>query len=75
MLEYLPDPPAAQRLGRLRERHQRPQRPPRGEALRLAVHLAEVDSKGVVHFADDYYGHDAKLEQALAGGYPYPRKG
>ena len=24
------------------------------------------------HF--DYYGHDAKLEKALAGGYPYPRK-
>ena len=35
---------------------------------------AYVDSKGVVHFADDYYGHDAKLEKALAGGYPYPRR-
>ena len=35
---------------------------------------AYMDSKGVVHFADDYYGHDAKLEKALAGGYPYPRK-
>jgi murein L,D-transpeptidase YcbB/YkuD len=35
---------------------------------------AYVDSKGVVHFADDYYGHDARLEKALAGGYPYPRK-
>lgn len=35
---------------------------------------AYVDSKGVAYFADDYYGHDAKLEQALAGGYPYPRK-
>jgi L,D-transpeptidase YcbB len=36
---------------------------------------AYVDSKGVVHFADDFYGHDAKLEKALAGGYPYPRQG
>jgi L,D-transpeptidase YcbB len=35
---------------------------------------AYVDSKGVVHFADDYYGHDAKLEKALAGGYPYLRQ-
>jgi murein L,D-transpeptidase YcbB/YkuD len=35
---------------------------------------AYVDSKGVVFFADDYYGHDAKLEKALAPGYPYPRK-
>ncbi len=35
---------------------------------------AYVDSKGVVYFVDDYYGHDAALEKALAGGYPYPRK-
>ena len=35
---------------------------------------AYVDSKGVVYFVDDYYGHDATLEKALAGGYPYPRK-
>ena len=35
---------------------------------------AYVDSKGVVYFADDYYGHDAELAKALAGGYPYPRK-
>ena len=33
-----------------------------------------VDSKGVLHVADDYYGHDAQLEKALAHGYPYPRK-
>jgi murein L,D-transpeptidase YcbB/YkuD len=32
-----------------------------------------VDAKGLVHFSDDYYGHDAKLEEALAHGYPYPR--
>jgi murein L,D-transpeptidase YcbB/YkuD len=25
-----------------------------------------------VHFYDDIYGHDAKLTQALAKGYPYP---
>jgi len=25
-----------------------------------------------VHFYDDIYGHDAKLDQALAKGYPYP---
>jgi murein L,D-transpeptidase YcbB/YkuD len=35
---------------------------------------AYVDSKGVVYFADDYYGHDANLEKALRHGYPYPRK-
>jgi murein L,D-transpeptidase YcbB/YkuD len=40
----------------------------------LFYDTAYVDSSGVVHFADDYYGHDAKLEKALAGGYPYPRK-
>jgi murein L,D-transpeptidase YcbB/YkuD len=40
----------------------------------LFYDTAYVDSTGVVHFADDYYGHDAKLEKALAGGYPYPRK-
>ena len=40
----------------------------------LFYDTAYVDSKGVAHFADDYYGHDAKLEKALAGGYPYPRK-
>ena len=32
-----------------------------------------VDSTGVVNFADDYYGHDAKLVEALAHGFPYPR--
>ena len=25
-----------------------------------------------VHFYDDIYGHDARLAQALAKGYPYP---
>ena len=27
---------------------------------------------GEVYFSDDIYGHDADLEKALAGGYPYP---
>jgi murein L,D-transpeptidase YcbB/YkuD len=40
----------------------------------LFYDTAYVDSKGVVHFADDYYGHDARLEKALSHGYPYPRK-
>jgi murein L,D-transpeptidase YcbB/YkuD len=35
---------------------------------------AYVDSKGIVYFADDYYGHDAQLEKALHRGYPYPRE-
>ena len=34
---------------------------------------AAVDEAGVVHFSDDIYGYDAKLEQALAKGYnSYP---
>ncbi len=40
----------------------------------LFYDTAYVDSKGVVHFSDDYYGHDARLEQALRHGYPYPRR-
>jgi hypothetical protein len=40
----------------------------------LLYDTAYVDSKGVVSFADDYYGHDAQLEKALRQGYPYPRK-
>ena len=40
----------------------------------LFYDTAYVDSKGVVYFTQDYYGHDVQLEKALAGGYPYPRK-
>jgi L,D-transpeptidase YcbB len=40
----------------------------------LFYDTAYVDSKGVVNFADDYYGHDARLDKALRRGYPYPRK-
>ena len=45
------------------------------ERLRVILFYdtAYVDSDGIVHFADDYYGHDAKLEAALAHGFPYPR--
>jgi murein L,D-transpeptidase YcbB/YkuD len=31
-----------------------------------------VTEDGEVRFFDDIYGHDAKLENALAAGYPYP---
>jgi murein L,D-transpeptidase YcbB/YkuD len=34
---------------------------------------ARVDEEGRVDFYDDIYGHDAKLAQALAKGYPYPQ--
>jgi len=33
---------------------------------------ALVYEGGEVHFYDDIYGHDARLAQALAKGYPYP---
>jgi L,D-transpeptidase YcbB len=34
---------------------------------------ARVDEEGHVDFYDDIYGHDARLAQALAKGYPYPQ--
>jgi murein L,D-transpeptidase YcbB/YkuD len=34
---------------------------------------AHVNSEGVVLFADDIYGHDQVLDEALRKGYPYPR--
>ena len=34
---------------------------------------ARVDENGSADFYDDIYGHDARLAQALAKGYPYPR--
>ena len=34
---------------------------------------AYVDRPGRAHFFDDVYGHDARLRDALANGYPYPR--
>ena len=33
---------------------------------------AVVDDNDEVHFFDDIYGHDARLRQTLARGYPYP---
>jgi len=32
---------------------------------------ARVDEDGHVDFYDDIYGHDTRLAQALARGYPY----
>jgi murein L,D-transpeptidase YcbB/YkuD len=34
---------------------------------------AIVEENGEVRFFEDLYGQDAKLERALAAGYPYPR--
>ncbi len=34
---------------------------------------ARVEENGEVHFFEDIYGQDARLERALATGYPYPR--
>lgn len=31
-----------------------------------------VDPDGTVHFFEDIYGHDARLDALLARGYPYP---
>ena len=38
----------------------------------LFYDTAYVDSKGVVYFADDYYGHDAQLDEGAASGLPLP---
>jgi murein L,D-transpeptidase YcbB/YkuD len=42
-------------------------------AVVLFYDTAYVDEMGVVRFSDDYYGHDARLVEALAHGFPYPR--
>ena len=34
---------------------------------------AVAPEEGNVRFFEDIYGHDATLEDALAGGYPYPQ--
>ena len=36
---------------------------------------AFVDRAGRARFFEDIYGHDARLRDALANGYPYPRQG
>jgi murein L,D-transpeptidase YcbB/YkuD len=41
----------------------------------LFYDTAYADSAGLVHFAADYYGHDARLEEALRHGFAYPRAG
>ena len=43
-------------------------------AVLILYDTVSVDSKGVLHFAEDYDGHDAKLEEPLRKGYPYPRQ-
>jgi L,D-transpeptidase YcbB len=35
---------------------------------------AIVEANGEAHFHQDIYGHDAALEEALAKGYPYPKR-
>jgi murein L,D-transpeptidase YcbB/YkuD len=39
----------------------------------LFYDTVHVNSEGVARFADDIYGDDAALDEALAHGYPYPR--
>ena len=53
---------------------ERPTRVNLKEPLRVVLFYVtvHVDSEGVVHFADDIYGLDATLDQALRQGYPYP---
>jgi murein L,D-transpeptidase YcbB/YkuD len=55
---------------------ERPIRVGLDEPLRVVLFYVtvHVDSEGVVYFADDIYGDDDKLDAALQGGYPYPRK-
>ncbi len=45
-----------------------------GEPLTVVLFYdtVQVTADGAVHFANDIYGHDAQLAQALAHGYPYP---
>jgi murein L,D-transpeptidase YcbB/YkuD len=53
---------------------ERPTRVNLKEPLRVVLFYvtAHVDSESVVHFANDIYGLDATLDQALRQGYPYP---
>jgi murein L,D-transpeptidase YcbB/YkuD len=46
---------------------------PRPIPVLVLYSTALVDEEGDVHFFEDTYGQDAKLERALADGYPYPR--
>jgi len=45
---------------------------PRPIPVFIVYATALAYENGDVHFYDDIYGHDAKLAQALAKGYPYP---
>jgi murein L,D-transpeptidase YcbB/YkuD len=44
------------------------------DPLRVVIFYdtVHVNSEMVVHFVSDIYGHDQKLDAALAHGYPYP---
>jgi murein L,D-transpeptidase YcbB/YkuD len=42
-------------------------------AVLVLYGTAIVEENADVHFLEDVYGQDAKLERALAAGYPYPR--
>jgi murein L,D-transpeptidase YcbB/YkuD len=43
-------------------------------AVVLFYDTVHVNSDGVVHFVGDIYGHDRRLDAALARGYPYLQK-
>lgn len=45
-------------------------RPPIPILIVYATAVARADDR--IYFFEDIYGHDATLEDALAGGYPYP---
>lgn len=46
--------------------------PVRRVPILIVYATAVAPEDGKVYFFDDIYGHDATLEDALAGGYPYP---
>jgi murein L,D-transpeptidase YcbB/YkuD len=45
---------------------------PRPVTVDIVYLTAYVESDGSVHFLDDVYGLDAKLEEAIAAGEPFP---
>ncbi len=55
-------------------RGERPTRVNLTEPLKVVLFYVtvHVNSEGVVFFAEDIYGDDAMLDQALRQGYPYP---
>lgn len=47
---------------------------PRPIPVLVLYATARVEENGEVHFFEDIYGQDSRLERALATGYPYPRQ-